>query len=98
MTSAEKNRENKIRDRAADRGYRLIKANRLDKLAIDFAKYLLVPFNWNEPAPPKGGGPEARLAFERGYGLTMDEMEAALRLPLDQMAQLPVVVKTPTGG
>ena len=97
LTSAEKNRENKIRTRADRRGYRLVKSSSRDETDITYGRYLLVPHNWTNPTPLRGGGPEAILAFERGYGLTIEEMEAAVRLPLGDMEQLNAVIKTPTG-
>lgn len=85
-------RENLLRDRALRRGYTLVKSMRRDETALDYGRFVLVPKNWTKPEP-KGGGPNAKRAFALGHGLTLDEMDAALRLPVDEMEQLPAVVQ-----
>jgi len=67
---AEKIRENYLRRRADRRGWALMKSRRRDPQAYDYGTYMLVERNRNRviAAGPVG----------RGYGLTLDEIEAVL--------------------
>jgi hypothetical protein len=85
-------RENALRDKAHRRGYTLVKSMRRDESAIDYGRFVLVPKDWAKPEP-KGGGPQAKRAFLSGHGLTLDDMDAALRLPVEEMEKLPAVVQ-----
>ena len=91
-TTPDQARINLLRDRALRRGYTLVKSRRRDESAVDFGRFVLVPKNWTKPEP-MGGGPKAKRAFLNGHGLTIDEIDAALRLPVDEMEKLPAVVQ-----
>lgn len=76
MSDNEKVRENRLRRMAARQGIRLEKSRRRDERAYDFGVYWLV----DGPAPTPGGTNwRARENVAGGdYGLTLDEVEAAL--------------------
>lgn len=69
-TRAEKVRENRLRRMAARQGLRLEKSRRRDPRALEYGTYQLVDID-NNTLAAYGGGRE-------GYGLDLDEIEAAL--------------------
>lgn len=91
---SEKVRENKLRWRADNRGYRVMKSRRYDELALDYKRYVLIRQIWNNPAAARRSERLAHTALKRGHGLTIDELEAALRLPLEELALLPAVIES----
>lgn len=93
---SEKVRENKLRWRADRRGYWVLKPRRYDELALDYKRYALIRQIWDNPAAARRNKQLALTALKRGHGLTMDELEAALRLPPEELALLPAVIESQT--
>jgi hypothetical protein len=73
MAMAEKVRENRLRRMAERQGLRLEKSRRRDPRAYDYGTYQLVNA-WDNTLEAYGG--------PQGYGLTLDEIEAALTTPV----------------
>jgi hypothetical protein len=69
MTDDEKVRENRLRRRAERQGCRLLKSRRRDPYAVDYGTYMLVDAETNSVVA---------LGLERGYGLSLDDVEAQL--------------------
>lgn len=73
MDGAEKIRENRLRRMAARQGFALLKSRRRDPRAYDFGTYMLTDHYTNSVVATGDDG--------RGYGLTLDEVEAWLTGP-----------------
>jgi len=62
----------------------LVKSMRRDPGAYDYEKFVLVPDTRANPAP-RGGGELAIRAFETGQGMTLEQVEAELNKPAEQL-------------
>jgi hypothetical protein len=63
---------------AARQGLRLVKSRRRDPLALDYGTYRLVDKRTNERMIYGQPRSQLRARLESGYGMTADEVEAAL--------------------
>lgn len=70
MDTADKVRENRIRRMAQRQGLRLEKSRRRDHRAYDYGTYWLIDIDTNSVAVGD---------LQSGYGLSLDEAEAALQ-------------------
>jgi hypothetical protein len=74
-STADKVRENRLRRMAQRRGYLLIKSRRRDPGALDYGLFVLV----DDTAGNRVHGAAAVTnAFDRGEGMTLDDVEEAL--------------------
>lgn len=74
---AERTREQRLRRTATRQGLMLVKSRRRDRLAEDYGLYVLVD-DCRGNRIGRRGGQAAISEFERGDGLTLDDVERCL--------------------
>lgn len=78
MDKSEKVREVRLRRAAKRQGLRLVRSRRRDPRAIDYGLYVLVDDSRGNRLP----GAQAPIsAFEKGQGMTLDQIEQELSGP-----------------
>lgn len=75
---SDKVRENRLRRAAERQGKLLVKSRRRDLRALDYGLYVLVA-DTADNRVGRYGGQVAISAFARGEGVTLDQIELALR-------------------
>ena len=74
MNTEVKKQENRLRDTADRRGYKLMKSRTRDELALDYGLYALIDHNTSGAANPS-------QANGRIYSWTLDDVEKYLNSP-----------------